>query len=185
MKIKAFIKTFTAVVISFFFIGALSVQATSIGVSPSALYMEVEQGTITPVVFDLSRSDAEGDLSYDVSAPQLPGVPVIDLKGQEKFVIPDGEQNIDFNFEINATEAQIGESTQTVYYYLSNTIDQGTGSVMKFGIAPKIYITVISKKMSSSDILKYSLIASGVLFAIVATGLVFYIRNKFKKTKKK
>lgn len=120
-------------------IPAQAVQAAAIGVSPSEIIIDVEQGTVTTTQLTLSRSETIGDYLFSVELGEESSM--IQLSS-DSMTINDGVQFQEYEITIDATDAELGLNENTIGFYM---VPQGqtSGQVVRFGLVAKSKVNVI------------------------------------------
>lgn len=136
-------KLYSFLIVFFLAFPFLSVQAASIGLSPSELTTEVKIGEISEQTFMFSRSDAVGELRLEVTAEE--GANFLDLAGQTELVVPDGENLMPFVFHINASDLPLGEHHTFIRFLMPETESAATGNKIRFGLTGKIKFVVVNE----------------------------------------
>lgn len=139
-----------------------------IGISPSVLPVEIVQGTTVERQLVISRSNASGEQSFTST---VSGNRSVNLYLPASVMIPIGEQQYSVPVTIDATKAVLGEQNVLVTFTLNdNTLKDGTGAVVKYGVAAKLKVTVVQPTLLG---LPYWIWFSGaVILVLVVSALL-------------
>ncbi|MFH1537073.1 MAG: hypothetical protein ABID45_03735 [Patescibacteria group bacterium] len=158
---------------------------SAIGVSPSKLIVEVEQGSKTEQKFNLNRSETNYEARFEIHTDE--NSPYIDLQGREELILPPGVEAVDYSFFIDTTQASLGEHENILYFCLIPSEEQKSqGVAINFCLGPKVIFTVVEasneiliEPVEASKGIEFKVIV--VLFIIIALFLVIFLIIKKKK----
>ncbi|NQV13349.1 MAG: hypothetical protein HQ530_03540 [Parcubacteria group bacterium] len=154
----------------------------AIGVSPSKLIVEVEQGSRTEQKFILNRSFTDGEAKFTVRLDE--DSPYIDLL-EEELILPDGAQETEYHFSIDATQANLGEQENILRFCLVPPEEQESQGVgINFCLGPKIIFTVVTPSNQHYELINRVEVKMVLaLFLIVVFSLAIFLVVKKRKKK--
>ena len=151
----------------------------AIGVSPSELIVEVEQDSKTEQKFILNRSYTDDEFKFKIHLKE--DSPYIELK-EEEIILPDGVEEVEYKFFIDATQADLGEHKNMLYFCLIPPKEQKSQGVdINYCLGPKIIFTVVEPNDKVESDNKYYELVSRVevkiilaLFLIIVFSLIIF-----------
>ena len=110
------------------------------GLSPASFDMVIYRGDVLSEIITVMGSGSSGDLPIEVSVKNG-SASLLDVRGQDLVVIPDGSDSMEFSFDIDARNAEIGTYEDGIIFVFDPETE-GVGQIINMAATSKVRISV-------------------------------------------
>ena len=128
-----------------------NIALANFGVSPSVDFVEILPNEILERNIRIVRSGA--DLTTDMIVKVKKEKNYVDLMGQKQISLPAGERIVSFKYKVDSKNMKVGETYEDSISFSPQmgNVNDASGNVIEFAIAPKIDIKVIKERIIPID----------------------------------
>lgn len=140
---RNFLVVLTVLTLAFVFLKPNQVLASSIGVSPSELTVQILKGENSEQKFNISVSEISREYNFAVSVRE--GSEFLDLKGQQEFTIPINQRSVEFPFLIKTDNLDFGDYESEIIFTLEQTSTDPNVVAVNYALIGEVKFSVVDE----------------------------------------